>query len=401
MLILDHNLTKLNQDKRQSFVEKRVNMKKTPLYEKHLAAGAKMVEFFTWSMPLQYQGIKQESQAVRKTCGMFDVSHMGELFLEGSSSGQFLDYILSRRVSTKKPDLCNYVILCNPEGGAVDDLLVYRLGTDLFMLVVNAANRAKDFAHIEGLLADWQERASGSGEEPQIRLEDRSDAYGLVAVQGPASLGPLKQVLCELYPNLGLGQDLDQLKPFRQVHYPQAENFLIVSRTGYTGEDGYEVYLPARDLVPLWEGLTREGVQPCGLGARDALRLEAGLSLYGHELSDTISPLEAGLEKFVDLDRDFVGRDGLVNHKGTGRTLLALVAEDRAIPRDGYKVFDRGQEVGYVTSGSFSPNLAKGIALALVDPTRLSGADKVELEIRGKLHSFAISKIPFVAKRKT
>ena len=268
-------------------------MKQTLLYESHQKLNAKMVDFAGWNMPLQYTGIKDETLAVRKDVGVFDVSHMGEIFVSGKDAAEFLDYILSRKISDKNPALTNYAFLCYEDGGVVDDLMVYQLNPELFMLVVNAANTEKDFAYIQEVLADFPKKSG-------VLVEDRSDIYGLLAVQGKDSLEPVQDALANVFPDLGLVSKLEELKRFRQMHLPLEEALLIISRTGYTGEDGYEIYVPQKYLISLWDSILESGVKPCGLGARDALRLEAGLVLYGNEISEKINPIEAGLAKFVD-----------------------------------------------------------------------------------------------------
>ncbi len=361
-------------------------MKRTPLYEQHLALNAKMVDFAGWEMPLQYTSIKEETAFVRESQGVFDVSHMGEIFVVGEGAGEFLDYLLSRKISHKNPEMTNYALLCTEDGGVVDDLMVYRLSEEFYMLVVNAANIEKDFAHIEHVLNAYQIPNT-------VHLANVSDDYGLLAVQGQGSLEPVETALMKMYPDIDFVETLRELKRFRQMNLPVDGKHLIISRTGYTGEDGYEIYLPAENVVQLWQNLLELSVKPCGLGARDALRLEAGLPLYGHELSEEINPLEAGLEKFVDLDRDFMGKN-MVNH--VHRRLIAIEAEERSIPREQYRVFYQDKEIGKITSGSFSPTLNKGIAFALVSKSLPESISEVQVEIRKKRANFKITKTPFI-----
>ncbi len=361
-------------------------MKRTPLYENHLKLNAKMVDFAGWEMPLQYDGIKAETLAVREKQGMFDVSHMGELFVTGDGAGEFLDYLLSRRISHKNPALTNYALLCYEHGGVVDDLMAYQLQPDFYMLVVNASNTERDFQYIEKVLADYPQRAG-------LKLVNVSDDFGLIAVQGSGSLDPVVSALKKIYPELDFEEKLRGLKRFRQFSIPVNSSYLIVSRTGYTGEDGYEIYIPAENVIQLWENLLAQGIKPCGLGARDALRLEAGLPLYGNELNEQITPLEAGLGKFVDLDHDFVGKK--MTEQNIYR-LIAITAQDRAIPRSHYKVYYDSREVGEITSGSFSPTLNKGIAFALISSEVPQDIEEVQVEIRGKLSNFNITKTPFI-----
>lgn len=361
-------------------------MKRTPLYDYHLQLHAKMVDFAGWEMPLQYDGIKEETLAVRERQGMFDVSHMGEIFVTGEGAGEFLDYLLSRKVSHKNPALVNYAILCYEHGGAVDDLLCYQLQPDFYMLVVNASNVDKDFAHIEQVLANYQNNKD-------INIVNVSLDFGLIAIQGKGSLGPVYKALEKIYPDLDFVEELRTLKRFREITIPVDGKYLIVSRTGYTGEDGYEVYLPVENVAQLWLNLLEEGIKPCGLGARDALRLEAGLPLYGHELSENITPLEAGLDRFVELDHDFVGKK-MADVKRY--RLIGLKATDRSIPRNGYKVYYDSREVGEITSGSFSPTLNKGIAFALISPDVPEDISRIQVEIRKKLADFEVTDTPFI-----
>lgn len=361
-------------------------MKRTTLYENHLKLKAKMVDFAGWEMPLQYSGIKTETLAVRNAQGVFDVSHMGEIFVSGKKAADFLDYLLSRKISHKNPALTNYAFLCYEDGGVVDDLMVYQLNPEQFMLVVNAANTDKDFDYIKQILSDYPENQD-------VKVEDLSDIYGLLAIQGNGSLEPVQAALEKVFPELNFSTELQDLKRFRQMHIPLDEANLIISRSGYTGEDGYEVYLPQKYVSSLWENLIDLNITPCGLGARDALRLEAGLPLYGHELSDKINPVEAGLDKFVDFDREFLGAKMI----GTMRYhIIALTATDHSIPRDHYKVYYHGKEIGEITSGSFSPTLNKGIAFALVSTELPEDAEQVQVEIRRKQANFLITKTPFI-----
>ena len=260
-------------------------MNRTVLYDEHLALNAKMVDFAGWEMPVQYTGIKDETLAVREAQGMFDVSHMGEIRVSGSGSGKFLDYVLSRKISHRNPELTNYAFLCYADGGVVDDLMVYQLGTEDYWLVVNAANTDKDFAYLQELLTKYDRKN-------EISIINETANYGLIAIQGTGSLTPTLKALSPIYPDLNISKRVEDLKRFRQVSFSLDDKHLVVSRTGYTGEDGYEVYLPVADTIKFWQNLLKENIRPCGLGARDALRLEAGLPLYGHELSSEINPLK-------------------------------------------------------------------------------------------------------------
>lgn len=367
-------------------------MKKTPLNDRHVALGARMVDYAGWDMPVQYAGVKDEVLVVRNATGIFDVSHMGEIRVKGPGSGEFLDWLLTRRVTGKKPDQITYAILSAADGGTVDDLLVYTMGEEDYLLVVNAANKDKDLVHMadshEAYKKAYPDRPSG------FEIIDESPLYGQIAVQGPDSL----DCILELAGPLGLTDDeqeaLKGLKRFRQivVPVPGEDRAMIISRTGYTGENGYEFYIPAGKTGHYWDIFIEGGVEPCGLGARDTLRLEAGMPLYGHEMSADISALEGGMGFFVDLDHDFQGQ---VMKDKVARRQLALVSETKAIPREGYEVHVGGKKVGLITSGTFSPVLGKGIAFALVD-LDTPQVEEVEVLVRKNLQPFTVVKAPFV-----
>ncbi len=368
-------------------------MKKTPLYQRHVDLGARMVEYAGWNMPVQYAGISNEILAVRNKVGMFDVSHMGEIRVCGEGAGEYLNWLLTRRVTGKKPDQITYAILCAADGGTVDDLLVYTLGEEDYLLVVNAANKDKDVVHLETSLPVYGEKYPDR-DTSDIKIIDESDLYGQIAVQGPESL----DVLLGLSEKLGLTEEqraqLEGLRRFRDMTVPIEGEALpmIISRTGYTGENGYELYIPVDKTVYYWDVLVDAGVEPCGLGSRDTLRLEAGMPLYGHEMSPTISPLEGGMGFFVDSDREFQG--DVMKDKVTRRQ-LALVSDTKVIPREGYEVYLDGKQIGVISSGTFSPVLEKGIAFALVD-VETPEVEAVEVLIRKKMQPFTVVKPPFV-----
>ena len=371
-------------------------MKKTPLNQKHLALNARMVDYAGWDMPVQYQGITEEVMAVREKVGMFDVSHMGEVLVRGEGSGEFLNWLLSRNVTGKQKDQITYAILCYENGGTVDDLLVYEMDENCYMLVVNAANKDKDVLHINDSLITY--RAKYPDREENIKIIDDSANYGQIAVQGPESL----KVMRDLAEKLGLDaeqkEQLQGLKRYRQIQVDKDgfERKMIISRTGYTGENGYEIYLPAELTSEVWDLLYDYGVAPAGLGARDALRLEAGMPLYGHEMSEDITPLEGDMGFFIDFSREFQGGDQMKAR--STRKKIALVSEGRAIPRDGYSVFLNNEEVGVISSGSFSPTLGKGIAFALVNADFPDDTELVEVKIRKKMEPFKHIAAPFVKK---
>lgn len=350
-----------------------------------------MVEYAGWNMPVQYAGIGDETAAVRNESGIFDVSHMGEVIVKGRDAGPFLDWLLSRPVSDKQPDQVTYVILANASGGSVDDLLVYETAEDTYLLVVNAANKDKDVGHIKESLETYKKDKG----DLDVAIEDVSDLYGQIAWQGPK----VRDNAPDVFKALGFKDDvieqIKNLKRFRSVQFADADGGVewIVSRTGYTGEDGFEIYLPAEKTKDIWQGLVDQGITPAGLGARDVLRLEAGLPLYGHELDEDISALDAGLTRFVAKEGEFQGskmRDTI------SRKLIHIVSEGKAIPREGYRLIVDDEAVGTVSSGTFSPTLGKGIANVYVDPDFDPEGKELFLEIRNKLHPFSLVTSPFV-----
>jgi len=325
---------------------------KTCLYDAHVALGAKMSPFAGYIMPIQYSSITIEHNAVRQHVGMFDVSHMGEIFVKGPQAEEFINHIFTNDIRGYEPGKVLYGMMCYPDGGTVDDLLVYReYLADHFLLVVNAANIDKDFAWI-------QEQAKGY----DSRLDNASPRIGQIAVQGPEAEKTIIDVL-GYKEAAGLS-----FYTFCDVEYNGER--LILSRTGYTGEDGFELYTTCENIVEIWEKLLKAGVQPCGLGCRDTLRFEAGLPLYGDELSPEISPVMAGLGMFCKYEKDFIGKEALLDQKAgnLARKLVGIEIEDKAIPRAGYPVeTPEGEEVGVVTTGYHSISLDKSICFALVN----------------------------------
>ncbi len=325
---------------------------KTCLYDAHVALGAKMSPFAGYIMPIQYNSITIEHNAVRQHVGMFDVSHMGEIFVKGPQAEEFINHIFTNDIRGYEPGKVLYGMMCYPDGGTVDDLLVYReYLADHFLLVVNAANIDKDFAWI-------QEQAKGY----DCLLDNASPRIGQIAVQGPEAEKTIIDVL-GYKEAAGLS-----FYTFCDVEYNGER--LILSRTGYTGEDGFELYTTCENIVEIWEKLLKAGVQPCGLGCRDTLRFEAGLPLYGDELSPEISPVMAGLGMFCKYEKDFIGKEALLDQKAgnLARKLVGIEIEDKAIPRAGYPVeTPEGEEVGVVTTGYHSISLDKSICFALVN----------------------------------
>lgn len=360
-------------------------MKKTKFYNIHEKLGAKIVEFAGYYMPIQYSSIIAEHKAVRNSVGVFDVSHMGEIFVEGKNSLEFVQSITVNDASVLFPGRVQYSAICYPDGGIVDDLLVYRLADDKFMLVVNASNIEKDFA--------WMNENNKFG----VELKNLSDDYSLLAVQGPNSK-EIVQKICDKQLNL------------EYYHFMSAKIAgidMIVSRTGYTGELGYELYFKGDENTAekVWTALFDAGkkfnIQSIGLAARDSLRLEMGFCLYGNDIDQTTNPLEAGLGWITKLKKqNFIGRDALLKVKAEGlkRKLVPLITEEKAFPRKGYDVTLNGKKVGVLTSGTVSPILDKAIALAYVDTEYSNENTKLNMLIRGREIPAMITKLPFVKK---
>lgn len=328
------------------------NLKKTCLYDSHVALGAKMSPFAGFMMPIQYSSITEEHNAVRHAVGMFDVSHMGEIFVSGPDAEKFVNHIFTNEIRGFEPGKVLYGMMLHPDGGVVDDLLVYReFEPDHFLLVVNAANIDKDYEWILSQTAGYD-----------VKVVNDSDNWGQIAVQGPGA----EKVVTEV---LGLAEAAE-LAFYTYYEAQWNGHRMVVSRTGYTGEDGFELYTTCEDIKEIWKKLLDNGVVPCGLGCRDTLRFEAGLPLYGDELSDTITPIEAGLGMFCKLDKEeFIGKDVVAKQKaeGTERKLVGIELADKAIPRATYPVeTEDGTQVGVVTTGYHSISLEKSICFAMV-----------------------------------
>ena len=353
---------------------------KTCLYDAHMALGAKMSPFAGYIMPIQYSSITIEHNAVRQHVGMFDVSHMGEIFVKGPQAEEFINHIFTNDIRGYEPGKVLYGMMCYPDGGTVDDLLVYReFLADHFLLVVNAANIDKDFAWI-------QEQAKGY----DCRLDNASPRIGQIAVQGPEAEKTIMDVL-------GYKEAAAlSFYTFCDVEYNGER--LILSRTGYTGEDGFELYTTCENIVEIWDKLLKAGVQPCGLGCRDTLRFEAGLPLYGDELSPEISPVMAGLGMFCKYEKDFIGKEALLDQKAgnLSRKLVGIEIEDKAIPRAGYPVeTPDGEEVGVVTTGYHSISLDKSICFALVNKDLAALDTPLCIRIRKKVFPRKVAKKRF------
>ena len=358
------------------------NLKRTPLYQEHVAAGAKIVPFAGYEMPVQYKsGIIAEHQAVRQRAGLFDVSHMGELELRGPQALELVQYVTTNDASKLEVGQAQYSVICREDGGCIDDCIVYRFD-DIYMIVVNASNRDKD--------RDWIFHHSRKFD---VAVNDKSDEVALIALQGLQAQAILSRVT---------DVDLDSIKYYHFGTGAVANIEAVISRTGYTGEDGFELYINVRDAVPLWRKLLEagspEGLIPTGLGARDSLRLEMGYALYGNDIDDRHTPLEAGLGWVVKLDKqDFLGKRAMVQQKADGvrQRLSGFVLNERGFPRHGYEVRYNGEPAGEVTSGTVSPSLEQGVGLAYVPSEASKAGTAIDVMVRDKAVPATITRAPF------
>ena len=361
-------------------------LKKTPLFSEYEKFGAKTIDFGGWDLPVQFSSIKHEHELTRTKATMFDVSHMGEIVVKGPDSLTFLQRMVTNDVSKLKPNKAQYTFMCYEDGGIVDDFLIYMLDDNHYLLVVNAANTEKDFAWLQNHQYD-----------SDVTIEDVSDTFALLAVQGPLA----EKVVQKL-----TNEDLADIKVFSFKQNVQIKNTdiqILISRTGYTGEDGFELYIPVKNARELWDMIVEageeEGLEPAGLGARDTLRFEAGLPLYGQELSKDITPIEVGLNFAVKLDKgDFVGKTVLQDQKenGVSRRLVGLEMIDKGIPRTGYDVLTmEGEKIGFVTSGTQSPTLKKNIGLAMVDINYSTVETELIIQVRKRQLKAIVISTPF------
>ncbi|MBI5972578.1 glycine cleavage system aminomethyltransferase GcvT [Staphylococcus caledonicus] len=345
-------------------------LKKTPLYQNYVDSGAKIVEFGGWAMPVQFTSIKEEHNAVRYNVGMFDVSHMGEISIKGNDASKFVQYLLSNDTNNLTDTKAQYTALCNEEGGIIDDLVTYKVGDNSYLLIVNAANTDKDF--------DWVQKHA---EKFDVEVSNVSDQYGQLAVQGPKA----RDLVSEL-----VDIDVSEMKPFDfQQDVTLFGKNVILSQSGYTGEDGFEIYCNSKDTVDIWNGFVEHDVVPCGLGARDTLRLEAGLPLHGQDLTESITPYEGGIAFAAKplIEEDFIGKSVLKDQKenGSSRRTVGLELLEKGIARTGYTVYDLdGNEIGEVTSGTQSPSSGKSIAMAIIKRDEFEMGRELLVQVRKK-----------------
>ncbi len=366
-------------------------VRRTPLAAVHEGLGATMTEFAGWLMPLRYGSETAEHNAVRKAAGLFDLSHMGELMITGDGAAAALDYALVGEASAIKPGRARYTMICAPDGGVIDDLIVYRLAESQYLVVANASNAA-------AVAAELAERADGRGAE----VRDRTADYALIAVQGPRAAAIVASLT---------STDLDQVRYYASYQATIAGSEALLARTGYTGEDGFEIFVGPQEAAPLWEALTEAGrgfgLVPAGLAARDSLRLEAGMPLYGNELGRDVTPYDAGLGRVVNLDKpgDFVGRAALAARAQAAPVLalVGLAGQTRRVPRHGYSVLWNGEPCGTVTSGAPSPTLGRPIAMAYVTAEMAAEArsaagtsqGRLAVDIRGSAEPAELVPLPF------
>jgi aminomethyltransferase len=360
-------------------------MKKTTFNNIHKKLGAKLVEFAGYEMPIQYSSIIAEHKAVRNSVGVFDVSHMGEVFITGDKALDFVQHITINDASKLFPGRVQYSAMCYPDGGIVDDLLVYKISDKEFLLVINASNIEKDF--------NWMKENNKFG----VTLNNRSDDYSLLAVQGPNSGAILKKLIA----------NMPELEYYHFTKGIIAGIHMIISRTGYTGELGYELYFTGEvpQAEKVWEEVFKAGkefdIQPVGLAARDSLRLEMGYCLYGNDIDQTTNPIEAGLGWITKTDKgDFIGKAAILKMKqdGPGRKLVAMISDEKTFPRHGYDITAGSKKVGVITSGTVSPVLEKPVALGYVDKPFNAPGSEVAFKIRDKEFPAVVTKLPFVKK---
>lgn len=366
-------------------------LKRTPLFPLYKEYGAKTVDFGGWELPVQFSGILEEHEAVRTKAGLFDVSHMGEVEVKGEDALALIQKLVTNDAAVLEDNQAQYCAMCYPNGGTVDDLLVYKRGEGDYLLVINASNIDKDVEWIKQHAAAFA----------NVTVNNISEEIALLALQGPLA----EQVLQKL-----TATDLSQVKPFHFLQDVELNGVtaVMVSRSGYTGEDGFEIYLPAAGVQQIWKEILEvgkpEGILPCGLGARDTLRFEARLPLYGQELGADISPLEAGIGFAVKTDKesDFIGKEALKAQKQNGvpRKLAGIEMIDRGIPRHGYPVYADGVQIGEVTTGTQSPTLKKNVGLALIKSEFAELGREVEVEIRGKKLKAVVVRTPFYRRAK-
>jgi aminomethyltransferase len=364
-------------------------MKKTPLYDRHLALGGKIIDFGGWAMPVQYTNVIEEHTATRMKAGLFDICHMGEIEVKGPQAFNLLQWVLSRNLEGQDIGQIKLGVMTNEHGGIIDDVTVYRLGQEQYLVVTNAGTKDKDFSWIE-----TQRKAKGFS---NAQVMDMSDQTGKIDIQGP-----LSQVILQN----STAADLAPLQYYHAINTKVMNIPALVSRSGYTGEDGFEIYADSRNIGEIWDKLLESGkdfgLKPAGLGARDTLRLEAGMMLYGNDMDETITPLEVVYGWVANLEKDFIGSTALrrLKENGVTRKLVGFEMEERGIARHGYKVFNDGGEIGVVTSGTFTPTLQKAVGLAFVPISYNKPGTEILIQIRDHRAKARIVGLPFYKRKK-
>ena len=357
-------------------------LKRTPLTDSHLSLGARMMPFTGWDMPVQYTSILAEARAVRSGAGIFDVSHMGRVDIQGPGAASFLNRVLSVNVPTMRVGRARYNVICDLDGGIIDDCIVYRRGGERFLLIPNAANT--------GAVLDWLSR--WAPEHAQVRIDEVTSSSAMIAHQGPRAVAMLEELASD---------DIASIRPFAAMETKVSGVDTFLARTGYTGEDGFELILPADGAAEVWGLLMDAGAVPCGLGARDVLRLEAGLLLHGNDMDTSTSPYEAGLDRFVDPDREgYVAGDGLrrIRDRAVSRRLVGFDVVGRRIPRHGHPIMDGSRRIGEVTSGGYSPSLDRSIGLGYVPTGYSTVGSRFQIDIRGRLVESEVAELPFYTR---
>ncbi|UCG34920.1 MAG: glycine cleavage system aminomethyltransferase GcvT [Candidatus Omnitrophota bacterium] len=356
-----------------------MELKQTSLYQKHIQHKGRIVDFSGWALPVEYSSTLAEAKAVRERCGIFDASHMGEIAIKGKNALAFLQYLTPNDISLIQKGQMQYNLLLNPEGGVIDDLMVYHLG-DSFICVANASNKDKVLA--------WLNKNKKEG----VKIEDQSDKTALIAVQGPQAAAVVSKVV-------GEAMNLDYMH-FVKATFKGKE--AIISRSGYTGTDGFEIYPSWDDACLWWDAFMSAGkglgLVPCGLGARDVLRIEVGYPLYGHEINDTTNPYQASLAWVVKPQKDFIAKDKLmiIKKEGPAQKRVGFIMQQRGVPRQDYPIYAKTKKIGRVTSGTFSPNANQFIGMAYVDRDYTAAGTEIEIEIRDRLYKAKVAKWPFV-----
>jgi len=364
-------------------------MKKTPLYDRHLASGAKIIDFGGWAMPVQYTSVIEEHQATRMKAGLFDICHMGEIEVKGPQAFDLLQWVVSRNIKGQAIGQIKLSAITNEQGGIIDDVTVYKLEDDRYMLVTNAGTKDKDFKWIT-----QQKDAKGFSD---VQVTDLSDQMGKLDIQGPLSQKILQDVTAD---------DLALLRYYHAVNTKIMGFPALVSRSGYTGEDGFEIYAESQKMGEIWDILLEigaaSGLKPAGLGARDTLRLEAGMMLYGNDMDEKITPLEVVYGWITNLEKDFIGSAALkrLKENGLSRKLVGFQMEERGIARHGYKVFKEEKEIGEVTSGTFTPTLQKAIGLAVVPIPYSEPGTEIFIQIRDHQTKAQVVGLPFYKRKK-